>query len=246
MKLLQSSQSRPRSSHLLQALASMDESVRSVDSQSSTIPVNHPENSLHKKLKPQQQISFDMAHIETIKPAPCAKHVRFVDAENEIVPPLYSSPYRIKPLWYTNADYKRFKQETSELCQHFGNRPWFQHLQDVYDEQQHQQGEIRRSLENDVRLPPQHVIEALYLGLDFWIVPTGRRARRQALWITMESIQQQQQQQQQQTNQSFLQIQRQLQEASLAQSHPAMQQAVYLAQQVAASVRDEQQNDSDE
>ena len=236
-----------------------DESIRSVDSQSSTIPVVDG-NDLNKQ-RHTRHVSFDLVPTDMIRPnspSSSSKHVRFAAAADMIM--IHASPYPyVAPtrLWYSNADYLAFKHATSELVQHYGDRPWFHYLGGVHrdfrqdDDDKNNNGKNNKhyyrsslSLQQKQRQQEKRfAVEALYLGLENYIVPTGRRARRQYLMLSMDRIQQKQHSMDDNVD-TQARRQMQIQEASCRQSRVSIRWAAYMARRVAASVRQEQDEES--
>lgn len=225
------------------ALAPFDDSIRSVDSQSSTIPVHSDDGSSKKQQHHTRHVSFDLIRVDIIRPLTC-KRVRFADETKKI--PKSEYPYEAHRMWYTQADYRAFQRATRELCDHFGDRPWFQMLYDKF-RSSHDQNELLQEHSQQQRQAPATTlhVEALYLGLEHWTVPTGRRVRRYDLLEAMECIQQQQKLHQQRQRQEHLnkdarqRQQRLLQEASQDSSCAVSEWAAYIGEHVAQSVNDQ-------
>lgn len=219
----------------------LEESIRSISSEGSTIAVRRMDKSLDwDKSLADKSVHFATQTTQIIPPAPTPatrpkRQVRF--AQQEIIP-CASWDVPAGQLWYTERDYASFEQSTQEQCHYFGDRPCFSQLTRAF----------RALRDGDDQLVPTVTSSSSYnnnnhvanlVGLEHWMINTARHTRREEISRAIRHWQR--------TAPSLPSLrQRQVARVSQAQSRPARQFAHFVAKQIAASVQqDGKANSSD-
>ena len=217
----------------------LNESIRSISSEGSTIPVNRlTKESDHvtalataesQRKSSYQQVRFSTRPPQMIPTKP-KRRVKFAEDQN-IVHTIESSTPPVSPcqLWYTEREYAALEQSRQEQCHYFGDRPWFSHLSRAFralrdgDEVEDTTAMASTTSSSDM---------ANLIGLEHWMINTARHTRRQEI---LQSIRHWQR-----TAPALPSVrQRQVARVSFQQSRPARQFASYVGQIVATSVQNE-------